>query len=439
MVPKHLWSGFRQKIANELHRRALLRLSSPVRITSISVHTEGYAENHDILGSLCDYLSIPRPADDHTTYHALFGRENNLGFKFESHREFATFQFIRGKKDGEGLFETKQTCEVPDMWFHSLKNVISCLSIEAVETASLGDIDGDPKPILEAFQENYVLGSTLSNGKGRVYSDFRIDGRGYHRILVLNGGANGSLNGLQLGRSVQRLVDVEAYSSMAKMGMFTGRTLCEKLDKIGGELIDINKQLEEKEKEKLDAFSFRLFEISNKVHTMNNENRFRFQASNSYFPIVIERLQDLKLDSTVSFEPYDVFILSRLMPAMRTTEAAELRMDNTLDQVNKTATLIQTAVELEVKDTNNKLLESMNRKTDVQIKLQKTVEGLSAVILTYYSVGLLGTMIRGVSGVGFLPETIHIDALSAISVAPIGLFYYVKVRQKLIESENVKE
>ena len=120
---------------------------------------------------------------------------------------------------------------------------------------------------------------------------------------------------------------------------------------------------------------------------------------------------------------------SKIYPAKRTSEGIEKRLNETLIQIDRTTNLIQTNVELDVKNTNNLLLDSMNKKTDVQINLQKAVEGLSTVVLTYYSVGLLNYGIYGLStivNIGFEPKF-----YSFISIFPIGLYYYVKIKNKI--------
>ena len=50
--------------------------------------------------------------------------------------------------------------------------------------------------------------------------------------------------------------------------------------------------------------------------------------------------------------------------------------------------LLRTRVDVERQRQNQRLLASMNRRADLQLKLQKTVEGLSVVAISYYAINL---------------------------------------------------
>ncbi len=50
--------------------------------------------------------------------------------------------------------------------------------------------------------------------------------------------------------------------------------------------------------------------------------------------------------------------------------------------------LLRTQVDVARSEQNQKLLESMDRRADLQLRLQQTVEGLSVVAISYYAVSL---------------------------------------------------
>ena len=50
--------------------------------------------------------------------------------------------------------------------------------------------------------------------------------------------------------------------------------------------------------------------------------------------------------------------------------------------------LLRTQVDVERSAQNQELLESMNHRADMQLRLQRTVEGLSVVAISYYAVNL---------------------------------------------------
>ncbi len=51
--------------------------------------------------------------------------------------------------------------------------------------------------------------------------------------------------------------------------------------------------------------------------------------------------------------------------------------------------LLRTRVDVERSAQNRDLLESMDRRADLQLRLQRTVEGLSVVAISYYAVNLV--------------------------------------------------
>ena len=55
--------------------------------------------------------------------------------------------------------------------------------------------------------------------------------------------------------------------------------------------------------------------------------------------------------------------------------------------------LLRTRVDVQRKGQNQALLERMDRRADLQLRLQHTVEGLSVVAISYYAVGLAGYLL----------------------------------------------
>jgi uncharacterized membrane-anchored protein len=58
------------------------------------------------------------------------------------------------------------------------------------------------------------------------------------------------------------------------------------------------------------------------------------------------------------------------------------------ERAERAAELLRTRVDVERSAQNQRLLESMDRRADLQLRLQHTVEGLSVVAISYYAVSL---------------------------------------------------
>ena len=83
---------------------------------------------------------------------------------------------------------------------------------------------------------------------------------------------------------------------------------------------------------------------------------------------------------------------------------------------------MRTRIEFVNERQTQALLSSMDRRAKLQLKLQQTVEGLSLVVLSYYAVGLIGYLVKGLKSAGF-----HVDAelVTGLAVPVVaGLLYW---------------
>ncbi|MFM1827121.1 MAG: hypothetical protein RLY67_502, partial [Pseudomonadota bacterium] len=94
--------------------------------------------------------------------------------------------------------------------------------------------------------------------------------------------------------------------------------------------------------------------------------------------------------------------------------------------VSRTTQILRTRIEFVNERQTQALLASMDRRAKLQLKLQQTVEGLSLVVLTYYAVGLIGYMTKGLVSIGLDVST---DAVTAMSVPLIAGMLFVGIRR----------
>jgi uncharacterized membrane-anchored protein len=110
---------------------------------------------------------------------------------------------------------------------------------------------------------------------------------------------------------------------------------------------------------------------------------------------------------------------------MRTCEAAEKRLDDMSERAARAAELLSTRVSVAAAEQNRQLLESMNRRAALQMRLQETVEGLSVVAVSYYAINLLTYLLGPVAkhyGVDKL-------TLAALAVLPVMGLVWMMVRR----------
>ncbi|MBT4220201.1 MAG: DUF3422 family protein, partial [Rhodospirillaceae bacterium] len=85
---------------------------------------------------------------------------------------------------------------------------------------------------------------------------------------------------------------------------------------------------------------------------------------------------------------------------------------------------------------NRDLLESMDRRAKVQLRLQETVEGLSVVAISYYLLGLISYTAKSVKAAGV---PINADITTGLSLPiVIGIIWFGlrRLRRALSGSED---
>jgi uncharacterized membrane-anchored protein len=93
---------------------------------------------------------------------------------------------------------------------------------------------------------------------------------------------------------------------------------------------------------------------------------------------------------------------------MRTCESIRKRQEELAAHVARASNLLRTRVDVALESQNQDLLQSMNRRAQLQLRLQTTVEGLSVAAISYYVVGLIGDAAKALKPLGFFldPEVV---------------------------------
>ncbi|MEM6306382.1 MAG: DUF3422 family protein, partial [Pseudomonadota bacterium] len=157
-----------------------------------------------------------------------------------------------------------------------------------------------------------------------------------------------------------------------------------------------------------------LLSISTELENMSAKASFRFSATHAYEALVAQRIQVMREERFNGRQTFHEFMMRRFDPAMRTVKASQTRLQAMADRAIRAGDLLRTRVDVERQAQNQDLLESMNHRADLQLRLQKTVEGLSVVAISYYAINLVLYVI------GPLPEWAGVSKLWAGAiVAPL--------------------
>ena len=123
------------------------------------------------------------------------------------------------------------------------------------------------------------------------------------------------------------------------------------------------------------------------------------QCGEAYDQLVQRRIGELREVRIEGLQTLQEFIERRLAPAMSTCRAVAARQDGAPPGgAGDGAALHPGGISRERQ--NQDLLKSMNRRAQLQLRLQQTVEGLSIAAMTYYVVGLVGYAAKGIKALG---------------------------------------
>ncbi|MEO0762283.1 MAG: DUF3422 family protein, partial [Pseudomonadota bacterium] len=122
---------------------------------------------------------------------------------------------------------------------------------------------------------------------------------------------------------------------------------------------------------------------------------------------------------------FSEFMLRRFDPAMRTVRATEGRLSGLATRASRIADLLRTRVDVALEAQNSRLLQSMDRRAALQLRLQETVEGFSVVAISYYAVSLASYALAPLATVWGLEK----GELVALITLPVLLGVAIFVRR----------
>ena len=206
----------------------------------------------------------------------------------------------------------------------------------------------------------------------------------------------------RIGRIVQRLSEIETYKTMAMLGLIESRGIGARLAEFDSELDSLMVEMRDQDKA-AESTLRRLLVVSAELETMLAQTTFRFGGTRAYARIVNQRIEVLRETRMGGRQTFAEFMMRRFDPAMRTVEATEDRLNGMATRAERAANLLRTQVDVERSAQNQMLLASMDRRADLQLRLQRTVEGLSVVAISYYAVNLMYYLVGpACSGIGIL-------------------------------------
>jgi len=398
-VPEH---ALRHQLAHEVHARPYEVFAAPVRATHLALATgeAAHGADRDHIAALCRRFTAEEPPPDAIHHSVTLGR---FLLRWERHTEFSTctvYRFDPLDPDEEPFAETALDM-VPADWLQHLPGaLLVALHVEVRRGEQEGDRGWKRPDLKPIFGDSLVIGSRVGGGAGAAWSDLRIHPDGFGRILVHQEG----LTRGQTGRLVQRLVELETYRMMALLAFPVARAMGPQISGLEQRLWEITDAIagiaartdvgDER------ALLGQLTQVAAEVESLAAANGYRFSAARAYRAIVERILNELREQRIGGVQTFAEFYERRFIPAMRTVEAMAERADGLGGRVARASDMLRTRVDIALEENNRDLLRSMNRRADLQLRLQETVEGLSVVAISYYLFNLIVYWLEGTQAFG---------------------------------------
>ena len=102
------------------------------------------------------------------------------------------------------------------------------------------------------------------------------------------------------------------------------------------------------------------------------------------------------------------------------------RQEKLSQRLAQVTQLLTTRVEITREGQSQRVLESMDRRARLQLRLQETVEGLSVAAIAYYIVGLVTYAAKGAKAAGL---RIEVDVVAALSIPVVVLLTGLAIRR----------
>lgn len=376
----------RDQLYEELHARPFRAVATPQQISHLAFKAapQELDRAFELVCQLCQRFAVEPPDETMVSFWQDCGP---FTIRWDRHMEFYALTLAR--KGRGALFKQRVLDQAPEDWLASLPGeAVVALHLEVVEET----VDLTPAELDAAFEGQRLVLSQPKSGKALVCSAFRLHSDGFGRILIQNLG----MDECRMGRLVQRIYEMETYRLFAQLAMPIAKRLAPELHEMDRQLAELLAKIPatdngDGERRLLEQLSL----LSTRLESWRAETNARFSATWAYRDLVLSRLQNIREDKVVGHMTMAEFMSRRFDPGLRTCESVQNWLEDLSRRIERAGDLLRTRVNLTLQEQNKDLLAAMNRRSDLQFRLQETVEGLSVAAISYYLIGLISYVLSG--------------------------------------------
>lgn len=405
----------RQVILDELHARPFPLLQAPLRTIALAFFSADDMSADESAAMVAELYRAHggTPPPPGARYHR--SRIDRGMLRWERHTEFTTFHW-RAEPGDDPINETVpqgpfgEGFKQPGPWicggqFLFLK------------------IDGNLDALLETFDQRSLCVSEVDGGRATIATDFRQDGQGLTRYLIIDHG----ISKARAGAVTLRLQEIEIYRSMIVLGLPAARQAAPIVSRMERELVDITEAIRSSEGLSSNrALLARLTGLAGELEAETARIAYRMSATRAYGEVLRIRLDALEEAARPGYGAMKTFLARRVNPALNTCRSIEERQAELATKISRAIELLRARVDIELEQQNGELLESMNRRAKLQLRLQQTVEGLSIGAISYYLLGIIGYAAKALKKADLLPLAPEIVVGLAVPVVVGGVFWMTR-------------
>ncbi len=377
----------RYELANELHARPFSALDAPCHVVYLAIKQtkDAAARDREIdrahLLELLDRFGATHPKPGATHYFGDLGKHK---IKWECHTEFVTYTIFKPGL-AERPFDPSSFDVFPADWLAKAPGARITSAMIRVELVPEGQEETVLEKAYDWFVPESLAVSRIVDGAAIMAGDFRIDSSGHMRFAIFARPDSGER---RIGRIVQRLTEIETYKAMSMLGYRRARDLSGQMSALDRDLTALISDMSGSMGAPEDALK-KLLRVASELERLRAISTFRFGATAAYEAIVLDRIRVLREQRFSGRQTFQEFMARRFDPAMRTVLSTEKRLSAMAERAIRAGDLLRTRVDVERQAQNADLLSSMDKRADLQLRLQRTVEGLSVVAISYYAVNLV--------------------------------------------------
>jgi len=419
----------RHRLFNESHTRPYIDLTAPLQASYLVLLTGEVTPEIECehLRKLAEQYGVTPPPSHVTHYDANLGK---FTIKWEKHTEFSSYTFF-ATKQCDPPFSYKVINDVPDAWLAAIKGEL--LVAQHIEILPFCEQKISQETIAKQFQKDSLVGSYVGGTAAQAWTDFRLQKDGFSEVLILND----CLTPQTTGRLVQHLIELETYRMLALLGLPLVEQYGKQITEIGHQLTDITQRMSTTATlQEEHALLTDLTALEANIEQIVAATSYRFSATAAYKAIVLDRLQRIRENRIEGRQMLSKYLERRFQPAMHACESISSRLESLSVHVSRASQILMARINLAVESQNQDLLNSMDKRAKLQLRLQETVEGLSIAAISYYIVGLMSYVAKALKAIG-LPINIDLFVGASIPVVLLAVWFGVrKVKKRLVRDEH---